>query len=60
MNQGFGLRLGKYEVQSKFGTWVTYEVKTRSWVEVLATSEKIYCLGKHDQCREVKERTGAI
>ena len=60
MNQGFGLRIGKYEVQSKFGTRVTYEVKTRSWVEVLATGEDIRCLRKRNQCREGNDRIGAI
>ena len=39
---------------------MTYEVNTRSGVEVLATSEDIRCLGKRDQCREVKDRIGAI
>ena len=39
---------------------MTYKVKTRSGVEVLATSEDIRCLGKRDQCREVKDRIGAI
>ena len=42
------------------GTQVTYKVNTRSRVEVLATSEDIRYLGKRDQCREVKDRIGAI
>ena len=39
---------------------MTYEVNTRSGVEVLATSKDIRCLGKRDQCRELKDRIGAI
>ena len=42
------------------GTQVTYEVNTRSGVKVLATGEDIHCLGKSDQCREGKDRIGAI
>ena len=39
---------------------MTYKVKTRSRVEVLATGEDIRCLGKRDQCREVKDEIEAI
>ena len=39
---------------------MTYEVTTRSGVEVPATGEDIRCLGKRDQCREVKDGIGAI
>ena len=39
---------------------MTYEVNTRSGAEVLATSEDIRCLGKRDQCREGKNKIGAI
>ena len=42
------------------GTQVTYKVNTRFGVEVLATGEDICCLGKHDHCREVKDKIGAI
>ena len=41
------------------GTKVTCGVDTRSRVEVLATDEDNSCLGKRDQCREVKDRIGA-
>ena len=42
------------------GTKVTYEVDTRSGVEVLATDEDNRCLEKRNQCREGKDRIGAI
>ena len=60
MNQVSRLRLGKYEVQSNFGTRVTYGVNTGFEVKVLATSEDINCLGKHDQCRKGENEIEAI
>ena len=42
------------------GTRVTYGVNIRSRVEVLTTDEDIRCLGKRDQCREGKNKIGAI
>ena len=60
MSQGFGSGLRKYEVRSKVGHKMIYKVKTRSGVGVLAIGEVIGCLGKRDQCREVKGEIGAI
>ena len=42
------------------GTKETYGVDTRSGVEVLATDEDNYCLGKRNQCRVSKDRAGNI
>ena len=39
---------------------MTYEVNTRSGVKVLARGEDIHYLGKRNQCREGRNRTGAI
>ena len=44
---------------SKFETQVTYKPITRFGIQVLVKDEDILCLGKHDQCREGKNRFGA-
>ena len=39
---------------------MTYEPITRSGIKVLSKDDHIHCLGKHDQCREGKNKIGAI
>ena len=44
----------------RFDPRLGHRVNTRSGVGVLAIDEGIHCLGKRNQCREGKDRIGAI
>ena len=49
----------RYEIWSKFKIQVTYKLITRFEIKVLAKDDNIHYLGKHDQCKEGKNRIGA-